>query len=102
MMNDVLVNKNYKGLTGKEADYAMVVSEQSALTGFMRDYESKIGSDKFNSIIGNLNKSLNDPLIELDYIKNAKKSIGGDIDFRNQKHREMLGKKLVHQIRSEK
>ncbi|MFO0508312.1 MAG: hypothetical protein ACK5YS_05520 [bacterium] len=100
MMDDILQNKDFNGLTGKEADYAMVEAEQTALTGFMKKFEEKVGSEKYNSIIGNLNDALNDPLIELDYIKNAKKSIGGNIDFRNQEHREALGKALVDEIRS--
>ena len=50
----------------------------------------------------NLNSRLNEPTVELDYIKNAKKAIGGNIDFRKQEHREALGKALVDKIRSSK
>ncbi len=77
----------------------MVEAEQSALTGFIKTYERKIGSKKFSAIIDNINKALNEPDIELDYIKSAKKSISGDIYFRNQEHREALGKALADQIR---
>lgn len=95
MMNDILEKDNFNGLTGKEADYAMVEAEQTALSSFMETYESNVGSDKFNEMMDNLNSALNDPLIELDYIKDAKRAIGSDIDFRNQSHREALGKALV-------
>jgi len=101
MMNDILEKGNFNGLTGKDADYAMVDLEQSTLTGFMKTYESKMGSKKFDSMIDNLNSALNDPLVELDYIKKAKETIGGDIDFRNQSHREVLGKSLVDEKHAE-
>ena len=93
--------RQFNGLTGKDADYAMVDLEQSTLTGFMKTYESKMGSKKFNSMIDNLNSALNDPLVELDYIKKAKETIVGDIDFRNQSHREVLGKSLVDEKHAE-
>ncbi len=102
MMNDILEKGNFNGLTGKDADYAMVDLEQSTLTGFMKTYESNVGSKKFNKIMDNLNESLNGELSsQMGYIENAKKAIGGDIDFRNQSHREALGKALVDSKREE-
>src|SRR6218665_899416 len=83
--------------------YPMVTEEQTALSGFMKTYEAKVGSKKFDEIIDNINKSLNSSASEMvnSYIKSAKEKIGGEIDFRNQSHREALGNTLVDQKRSD-
>jgi RHS repeat-associated protein len=102
MMKAVLSSRAFQGLTGQAADNAMVKAEQTAMTGFMQDYEKRIGAQRFNKIMDNLNTVLNMelPLVSPDYIKKAKEKVGGSIDFRNQDHREALGTALVDEIRN--
>lgn len=50
-------------------------------------------------MMSNLSDVLNNSPIERSYVATAKKSIGGDIDFRNENHRITLGKALVDEIR---
>ena len=99
VVNEVLANRSFQGLTGKDADYAMVEYEQKGLTGWMGLAEKIMGADEFDAVMTNLSDVLNNAPIERSYVANAKKAIGGQIDFRNESHRITLGKALVDEIR---
>lgn len=99
VVKDALATRSFQGLTGKEADYAMVEYEQKGLTFWMSLAERNMKPEEFDAIMTNLSDVLNNAPIERSYVANAKKTIGGPIDFRNESHRITLGKALVDEIR---
>jgi len=87
----------------------MVHFEQSAVQGYL----DGMGAGARDSFIADMNDFLNtdhpgvragralDPMVS-DAIKSVREQIGGDIDFGNQEHREMIGREVVGRVREER
>jgi len=101
-LQGILETGTFQGLTGIAADFALVEFEQGKLEEFIGQFRGQVGEEQFSSIIGNINKALNQPPVELGFITRTKEQLGGSIDFSKQAHREALGKNIVRDVRKKK
>jgi RHS repeat-associated protein len=90
-------------------DNAMVHFEQSAV----QDYLDGMDAGVRDAFVSDMNDFLNtdhpgvrfgralDPMVS-DSIRAVREELGGDIDFANQEHREMIGREVVSRVREER
>jgi RHS repeat-associated protein len=94
-MNDILEDGNYKGLTGKDMDEAMLIDEQKMITAYFQELQKsdpkayKTAINNYNEVINKMRKTI---FSEDHYLNKTAEHFGTDFDFSNEEHRIYIGK----------